>query len=87
MPENDPEHDFLAELRPMGFVGAKNRLIEWAMEAGERLSVRDAKSIAGAVVNAADMDDYKRITHGDPVGEGVARRWFHFKHNLEVVAA
>lgn len=81
-----PKNEFFETLQPLGFTGAKKQLLTWAKEMGERLSVRDAKSIAGAVVNAADADDYKRIIHGDPVGEGVARRWMDFKHNMAATA-
>lgn len=80
-----PENEFFAFLQPLGFVGIKAELLAWAKAAGERLSVRDAKGIAGQVVNAKDVDDYKRITHEDPVGEGIARRWIEFKHNLQGV--
>lgn len=81
-----PKNEFYETLKPLGFTGAKKQLLIWAGEMGERLSVRHAKSIAGQVFDAADADDYKRIIHGDPVGEGVARRWMDFKHNLAVPA-
>ena len=81
-----PENEFFNFLRPLSFTEIKKELQAWAVAAGERMSVRDAKGIAGQIVNATDADDYKRIIHGDPVGEGVARRWMDFKHNLAVPA-
>lgn len=76
-----PENEFFSILKPLGFVAAKEQLRAWAKDAGERLSVRDAKHIAGLIVSATDSDDYRRLCYSDPVGEGIAARWFNFKHN------
>lgn len=81
-----PENEFTA-LQSLGFVAVKDQLLAWAKEAGERLSIRNAKHVAGLILSAADPDDYKRISHSDPVGEGVAARWFKFKYNDATAAA
>ncbi|SEC89345.1 hypothetical protein [Arthrobacter woluwensis] len=73
-----PENSFLGTLQSLGFVAAKAQLLAWAREAGERLSVRDAKRIAGLALTATDPDDYRRLCYSDPVGEGIAARWFEF---------
>lgn len=76
MPENIPS-----------FVTVKGWIIEAAQESNVFMSVRKAKSLAGEFLAKSDPDEYKRITHGDPVGEGVARRWAEFKTNYDTAVA
>jgi hypothetical protein len=74
MPENQPS-----------FVLIKGWILAAAAEAGTVMSVRRAKGLAGDYLARNDPDAYKRFTYGDPVGEGVARRWMDFNHNLAAV--
>jgi hypothetical protein len=76
MPENKP-----------GFIQVKDWIIEAAAEQGVRMSVRRAKGLAGDYLTKDSPDDYFRLTYSDPIGEGVARRWAEFAHNLERTAA
>ena len=76
----------MPEIKP-SFVTVKKWIKEAAVELGSRMSERQAKSLAGDFLNAGSDDDYKRIVYSDPVGEGVAKRWANFKHNLEGAAA
>lgn len=76
MPENIPN-----------FTTIKGWILEAAAESHVVMSVRRAKGLAGDYLTKNDPDAYKRFTYGDPVGEGVARRWMDFKHNLEPVPA
>lgn len=76
MPENIPN-----------FTTIKRWILESAAEENMVMSVRRAKKMAGDYLSRNDPDAYSRLTYSDPVGEGVARRWTEFKHNLEAVAA
>ena len=76
MPENIPN-----------FTTVKGWILEAAAESHLTMSVRRAKELAGEYLAKNDPDAYKRFTYGDPVGEGVARRWMDFKHNFEGLAA
>ena len=68
------------------FTTVKGWILEAAAESGLAMSVRRAKGLAGEYLTRNDPDAYKRFTYGDPVGEGVARRWMDFHHNLEAAA-
>jgi hypothetical protein len=68
------------------FVTVKGWILDAATESNMVMSVRRAKKLAGDYLARTDPDDYLRITHSDPVGEGVARRWMDFKHNTAVNA-
>jgi hypothetical protein len=69
------------------FVTVKGWILDAAAEANMVMSVRRAKKMAGDYLNRSDPDTYNRLVYADPVGEGVARRWMDFKHNLETGAA
>lgn len=69
------------------FTTVKGWILEAAAESSVSMSVRRAKGMAGEYLAKNDPDNYKRFTYGDPVGEGVARRWMDFSHNMEAVAA
>lgn len=66
------------------FTTVKRWILEAAAESSLVMSVRRAKALAGEYLARNDPDAYKRFTYGDPVGEGVARRWMDFKHNEAV---
>lgn len=68
------------------FTTVKGWILEAAAESNLIMSVRRAKGLAGEYLTRNDPDAYKRFTYGDPVGEGVARRWMDFKHNEELAA-
>ena len=68
------------------FTTVKGWILEAAAESNLIMSVRRAKGLAGEYLTRNDPDAYKRFTYGDPVGEGVARRWMDFKHNEELTA-
>jgi len=76
MPENVPN-----------FTTIKGWILEAAAESNMVMSVRRAKKMAGDYLDRNDPDAYNRLGYADPVGEGVARRWIEFKHNLESVAS
>jgi hypothetical protein len=76
MPEKNPN-----------FTTVKRWVLESAAESNMVMSVRRAKGLAGDYLAGNDPDAYKRFTYSDPVGEGVARRWMDFNHNLETVSA
>lgn len=63
------------------FTTLKGWILEAAAESNVKMSVRQAKKVAGDYLTQNDPDLYKRITHLDPVGEGVASRWMDFSHN------
>jgi hypothetical protein len=69
------------------FTTVKGWILDAAAESNMVMSVRRAKKMAGDYLNRTDPDAYLRITHSDPVGEGVARRWMDFKHNPAPVNA
>jgi fructose 1,6-bisphosphatase len=71
MPENQPS-----------FVLIKGWILAAAAETGTVMSVRRAKKLAGDYLAKNDPEAYRRQAYADPVGEGVARRWMDFKHNL-----
>ena len=64
-----------------GFTTIKKWILEAAGESDTKMSVRHAKKLAGDYLTQNDPDYYKRITHADPVGEGIARRWTDFRHH------
>lgn len=66
---------------PPSFTIIKKWILEAARESNMKMSVRHAKKLAGDYLTQNDPDYYKRITHADPVGEGVARRWTEFHHH------
>jgi HKD family nuclease len=70
-----------------GFVTVKGWILGAAAESNMVMSVRRAKKLAGDYLTRTDPEAYLRITHSDPVGEGVARRWMDFKHNMSPVNA
>lgn len=56
---------------------------EWIREAGEhygvKVSVRHAKSLAGAYMTSIEADpqlSYNSLTYTDTTGEEACRRWF-----------
>lgn len=63
------------------FTTLKGWILEAAAESNTKMSVRAAKKLAGDYLIQNDPDLHKRITHADPVGEGVASRWVDFNHN------
>lgn len=69
------------------FTTVKGWILEAAAESNLVMSVRRAKGLAGEYLAKNDPDAYKRFTYGDPVGEGVARRWMDFKHNMTALSA
>ncbi|WP_160664106.1 hypothetical protein [Pseudarthrobacter sp. ATCC 49987] len=70
----------MPEIGP-NFTTVKGWILEAAADANVVMSVRRAKKTAGDYLDRNDPESYLRITHSDPVGEGVARRWMDFKHN------
>ncbi|WP_336715398.1 hypothetical protein [Arthrobacter sp. USHLN218] len=78
--------EILPYLQALGFVGAKTWLLAQAEEAGQKLSVRKAKDLAGRAMDCINPDEYKRILYSDPVGEGIAKRWMDFNHNEQAAA-
>lgn len=82
--EKEPEA--MPEIGP-NFTTVKGWILEAAAESNIVMSTRRAKKMAGDYIDRNDPDAYMRITHRDPVGEGVARRWMEFKHNMETVTA
>lgn len=62
------------------FTTIKKWILEAARDSNTKMSVRHAKKLAGDYLTQNDPDYYKRITHADPVGEGVAKRWTDFRH-------
>jgi hypothetical protein len=76
VPENSPN-----------FTTIKRWILESAAESNTVMSVRRAKGLAGDYLAQNDPESYRRQVYADPVGEGVARRWMDFNHNLETVSA
>lgn len=71
----------MPENRNPSFIQVKKWVLEAAHEQRIRMSVRDAKRLAGDYLTKdLGHDYYKRTTYSDPVGEGVARRWYQFAH-------
>jgi hypothetical protein len=76
MPENSPN-----------FTTIKRWILEAAADSNMVMSTRRAKKMAGDYLDSQDPANYKRLAYNDPVGEGVARRWDEFKHNMAAVSA
>jgi hypothetical protein len=76
----------MSEIAP-NFTTVKGWILEAAAESNMVMSVRRAKKLAGDYLARNDPDAYKRFTYSDPVGEGVARRWMDFQHNVASVTA
>jgi hypothetical protein len=76
VPENSPN-----------FTTIKRWILEAAAESNMVMSVRRAKKMAGDYLDTKDPANYNRLAYHDPVGEGVARRWAEFKHNMQSSAA
>jgi hypothetical protein len=65
------------------FTTIKRWILEAAADCNMVVSTRRAKKLAGDYLTQNDPEAYNCLVYSDPVGEGVARRWMDFKHNME----